>query len=100
CLLRDQGLACRYVSGHRSGADRGDDREPPHRTSMEAVHAGAGSAIGFARPGLHQPAYQARTYGLMEPLERWLDRQYRHSAAALLRSVSAVQITKIRQGFG
>jgi glucoamylase len=35
-----------------------------------------------------------------EPLERWIDRQYRHSAAALMRSVSAVDIVKVRPGFG
>src|SRR5579863_4136279 len=35
----------------------------------------------------------------MEPLERWIERQYRHSAAAMLRSVSAVDIVKCRPGF-
>jgi glucoamylase len=36
----------------------------------------------------------------VEPLERWIDRQYRHSAVALMRSVSAVDIVKVRPGFG
>ena len=35
----------------------------------------------------------------MEPLERWIERQYRHSAAAMLRSVSAAGIVKVRPGF-
>jgi glucoamylase len=35
----------------------------------------------------------------MTPLESWIDRQYRHSAAALMRSVSAVSIVKHRPGF-
>lgn len=35
-----------------------------------------------------------------EPLARWIDRQYRHSAVALMRSVSAVDIIKVRPGFG
>ena len=35
----------------------------------------------------------------MEPLERWIERQYRHCAVAMLRSVSAVGIVKNRPGF-
>ena len=35
----------------------------------------------------------------MEALDRWMERQYRHSAVALLRSVSAVDIVKNRPGF-
>jgi len=35
----------------------------------------------------------------METLDRWIERQYRHSAAALLRSVSPVGIVKSRPGF-
>ena len=35
----------------------------------------------------------------MEPLDRWIERQYRHSAAAMMRSVSAVGIVKTRPGF-
>jgi glucoamylase len=35
----------------------------------------------------------------MESLGEWLERQYRHSARAMLRSVSATSITKIRAGF-
>ena len=35
----------------------------------------------------------------MEPLERWIERQYRHSAAAMLRSVSPLGIVKNRPGF-
>jgi glucoamylase len=35
----------------------------------------------------------------MEPLERWIDRQYRHSAAAMLKSVSPIDIVKARPGF-
>src|SRR5450432_1850673 len=35
----------------------------------------------------------------MEALDRWMERQYRHSAVALLRSVSAVDIIKHRPGF-
>jgi glucoamylase len=35
----------------------------------------------------------------MEPLDRWIERQYRHSAVAMLRSVSAVGIVKSRPGF-
>jgi glucoamylase len=35
----------------------------------------------------------------MERLDHWIERQYRHSAAALMRSVSAVEIVKIRPGF-
>ncbi len=35
----------------------------------------------------------------MEPLGRWIDRQYRHSAVAMMRSVSAVGIVKSRPGF-
>jgi glucoamylase len=36
----------------------------------------------------------------MEPLERWIDRQYRYSAGAMLASVSPVTIVKSRPGFG
>jgi glucoamylase len=36
----------------------------------------------------------------MEPLGAWLERQYRHSAQAMLRSVSATSITHVRAGFG
>jgi glucoamylase len=35
-----------------------------------------------------------------ETLEQWLGREYRHSATAMLRSVSAVDIVKQRTGFG
>jgi glucoamylase len=35
----------------------------------------------------------------METLDGWIDRQYRHSAAALMRSVSPVEIVKVRPGF-
>src|ERR1700735_2875730 len=35
----------------------------------------------------------------MEPLDHWIDRQYRHSAAAMLRSISPVGIVKDRPGF-
>jgi glucoamylase len=36
----------------------------------------------------------------MEPLGRWIEHQYRHSAQALMRSVSAVKLVKSRPGFG
>jgi glucoamylase len=36
----------------------------------------------------------------MATLERWLDREYRHAATAMLRSVSARDIVKERPGFG
>jgi glucoamylase len=36
----------------------------------------------------------------MEPIEPWLDRQYRHAATAMLRSISPVGIVKVRPGFG
>jgi glucoamylase len=36
----------------------------------------------------------------MEPLEHWLDAQYRRAAPAMLRSVSAVDLVKTRPGFG
>ena len=36
----------------------------------------------------------------MEPLDGWMERQYRHSAAAMMRSVSPVGIVKNRPGFG
>jgi glucoamylase len=36
----------------------------------------------------------------MEPIEPWLDQQYRHAASAMLRSISAVGIVKQRPGFG
>lgn len=35
----------------------------------------------------------------MEPLDHWIERQYRHSAVAMMRSVSAVDIVKTRPGF-
>jgi glucoamylase len=35
----------------------------------------------------------------MEPLDQWVERQYRHSASALMRSVSPVEIVKVRPGF-
>jgi glucoamylase len=35
----------------------------------------------------------------MEPLDLWIERQYRHSAVAMMRSVSAVGIVKTRPGF-
>jgi glucoamylase len=35
----------------------------------------------------------------MEPLDRWVERQYRHSASALLLSVSPTHIVKARPGF-
>lgn len=36
----------------------------------------------------------------MEPLDLWVDRQYRHAARAMLASVSALGIVKTRPGFG
>lgn len=36
----------------------------------------------------------------MEALDRWIERQYRHAARAMLRSVSPVDIVKTRPGFG
>ncbi len=36
----------------------------------------------------------------MQPLDRWIERQYRHSAAGMLRSVSPAGIVKMRPGFG
>ncbi|MGC2461329.1 MAG: glycoside hydrolase family 15 protein [Steroidobacteraceae bacterium] len=36
----------------------------------------------------------------MEPLDRWVDRQYRHAANAMLLSVSPLGIVKRRPGFG
>ena len=36
----------------------------------------------------------------MESLDRWLDREYRYAATAMLRSVSPVDIVKARPGFG
>jgi glucoamylase len=36
----------------------------------------------------------------MEPLDLWVDRQYRHAARAMLLSVSALDIVKTRPGFG
>src|ERR1700722_2318514 len=79
-----------HLSRHRSGADCRDDRKPPHRPFMEIVHEGAGNPSGAAGIEL-QP--------LMEPLERWIERQYRHSAAAMLRSVSPLGIVKNQPGF-
>jgi glucoamylase len=35
----------------------------------------------------------------MEPLDRWIERQYRHSAVAMMRSVSPLCIVKSRPGF-
>jgi glucoamylase len=35
----------------------------------------------------------------MEPLASWIERQYAHSALAMMRSVSAVEIVKSRPGF-
>jgi glucoamylase len=35
----------------------------------------------------------------MEALDRWMERQYRHSAAAMMRSISPVGIVKHRPGF-
>src|SRR5580658_931986 len=57
---------------------------------MGSVHEGARNPGGAACLEL-QP--------LMEPLGRWIERQYRHSAVAILRSVSAVGIVKNRPGF-
>jgi|HubBroStandDraft_1064217.scaffolds.fasta_scaffold17732_2 glucoamylase len=36
----------------------------------------------------------------MEPLEPWIERQYRHSAVSMLRSVSPISLVKTRAGFG
>jgi glucoamylase len=36
----------------------------------------------------------------MEPLDLWVDRQYRHAARAMMSSVSALGIVKTRPGFG
>lgn len=36
----------------------------------------------------------------MEPLDSWIERQYRHSAVAMMRSVSPIDIVKQRPGFG
>jgi glucoamylase len=57
---------------------------------MEIVHEGARNPSGAAGIEL-QP--------LMEPLDRWIARQYRHSAVAMLRSVSPLGIVKDRPGF-
>lgn len=35
-----------------------------------------------------------------ESFEAWLERQYRHSAQAMLRSISPVNLVKVRPGFG
>ncbi len=35
----------------------------------------------------------------MEALDRWIEREYRHSAVAMMRSISAVSIVKDRPGF-
>jgi glucoamylase len=35
----------------------------------------------------------------METLDRWIERQYRHSAAAMMRSISPIGIVKHRPGF-
>jgi hypothetical protein len=34
------------------------------------------------------------------PLDAWIEREYRHAASAMLRSVSPVGVTKSRPGFG
>ncbi len=36
----------------------------------------------------------------MEPIEPWLERQYRHAAGAMLRSISRTDLVKHRPGFG
>jgi glucoamylase len=36
----------------------------------------------------------------MEPLEAWIEREHRHAASAILRSVSPLEIVKVRPGFG
>src|SRR5580658_5145511 len=36
----------------------------------------------------------------MSAFEQWIEQQYRHSALAMLRSVSAVHLVKHRPGFG
>jgi glucoamylase len=36
----------------------------------------------------------------MEPLDQWVDRQYRHAASAMLSSISPLGIVKTRPGFG
>jgi glucoamylase len=36
----------------------------------------------------------------LEPLEAWIEREHQHAAAAILRSVSPLDIVKTREGFG
>jgi glucoamylase len=36
----------------------------------------------------------------MEPLDQWVDRQYRHAANAMIASISAIGVVKTRPGFG
>src|ERR1700721_975592 len=63
---------------------------------MEIVHAGAGNTSRITRVELH-PEPGAFTVG--ETLVLWIERQYRHSAAAMMRSISPVGIVKHRPGF-
>jgi len=37
---------------------------------------------------------------MKEPFDRWIERQYRHAATAMLRSISPLDVVKTRPGFG
>jgi len=37
---------------------------------------------------------------MMEPFDRWIERQYRHAGTAMLRSISPLGVVKTRPGFG
>jgi glucoamylase len=64
---------------------------------MEIVHAGAGNTNRITLVELHQEP--ARALGVSEALALWIERQYRRSAVAMMRSISPVGIVKHRPGF-
>src|SRR5688572_11513405 len=94
-VLPKRRLVREYVLGHRPGTDRRDDREPSNGSLVEAVHGGAGGAERAAPARFLEPSLE-RSRVVMESLEQWLGREYRHAATAMLRSVSARDIVKER----
>jgi hypothetical protein len=48
---------------------------------------------------LQRPPHKRPRGHLIEPLDGWVQRQYRHSAVALLLSVSPTHTRKTRDGF-
>src|ERR1700722_12210953 len=100
CLLRTAQLGCQHLPGYRSGADHCYDRKPTQRPFVEVVHEHSRHTRGTQAPGVLQPVARRHGAALMQGIDPWIEREYRHAAAAMLPSFSPVELVKDRPGFG